>query len=138
MTKLNEDERDLLRWLVDSMIPADEACSMPSAADPAIFPAILMAIEAQPISLTALLSQASLVRGAGGCCDRLVQDLKGRHGAEFSALLTALAHGYYRDDRVMRALGMEPRPPFPKGLDLAPGDWSVLEPVQQRAPIWRS
>ena len=44
---------------------------------------------------------------------------------------------YYRDDRVMRSLGMEPRPPFPKGYEVAQGDWSLLEPVKARDPFWR-
>jgi hypothetical protein len=33
---------------------------------------------------------------------------------------------YYRDDRVVRSLGLEPRPPHPKGHVLEDGDWSLL------------
>jgi len=44
---------------------------------------------------------------------------------------------YYRDDRVMESLGMEPRPPFPEGFEVEEGDWSMLEPVQRRGKIWR-
>jgi hypothetical protein len=44
---------------------------------------------------------------------------------------------YYRDDRVMRALGMEIRPPFPKGFEVEQGDWSLLEPVRARPPFFR-
>jgi hypothetical protein len=44
---------------------------------------------------------------------------------------------YYRDDRVMRALGQEPRSPFPKGHVVEQGDWSLLDPVKNRAPFWR-
>ncbi|MGH7054344.1 MAG: hypothetical protein ACREFK_16060 [Stellaceae bacterium] len=32
----------------------------------------------------------------------------------------------------MRSLGMEPRPPYPKGFEVESGDWSLLDPV--RAP----
>ena len=35
---------------------------------------------------------------------------------------------YYRDDRVMVSLGLEARPPFPKGHVLEQGDWSLLRP----------
>ena len=44
---------------------------------------------------------------------------------------------YYRDDRVMISLGMEPRAPFPKGHDLPQGDWALLDPVRKRGKIWR-
>jgi hypothetical protein len=44
---------------------------------------------------------------------------------------------YYRDDRVMRSLGMEVRPPFPKGFEVEQGDWSLLDPVRARQPFFR-
>jgi hypothetical protein len=42
---------------------------------------------------------------------------------------------YYRDDRVMVSLGLEARPPFPKGYVLEQGDWSLLDPVRARKPF---
>jgi hypothetical protein len=45
---------------------------------------------------------------------------------------------YYRDDRVMVSLGLEARPPFPKGHVLEQGDWSLLDSVRARKPFWRS
>ncbi len=44
---------------------------------------------------------------------------------------------YYRDDRVIRSLGLEPGPPFPKGYTVEQGDWSLLEAVRNRPPMWR-
>ena len=44
---------------------------------------------------------------------------------------------YYRDDRVLRALGHEARPPFPKGYAVEQGDWSLVDAVRSRAPFWR-
>ena len=44
---------------------------------------------------------------------------------------------YYRDDRVLLALGLEARAPFPKGYTLEQGDWSLLDAVRHRAPFWR-
>jgi hypothetical protein len=44
---------------------------------------------------------------------------------------------YYRDDRVMRSLGMEPRPLFPKGFEVEQGDWSLLDPVRARPTLYR-
>lgn len=44
---------------------------------------------------------------------------------------------YYQDDRVMLALGLEPRAPAPKGFDAYAGDFSLVEPVVARGEIWR-
>ncbi len=44
---------------------------------------------------------------------------------------------YYRDDRVMRSLDMELRPPFPGGFTVEQGDWSLLDPVRSRPKLWR-
>ena len=44
---------------------------------------------------------------------------------------------YYRDDRVMRSLGLETRPPFPLGRTLPQGDWSLLDPVRVRPKFYR-
>ena len=44
---------------------------------------------------------------------------------------------YYQDDRVLAALGMEARPPFPKGYEMPSGDLSLLVPVRGRGAIYR-
>ena len=44
---------------------------------------------------------------------------------------------YYRDDRVMRSLGLEVRPPYPKGFEVEQGDWSLLDPVRARPKLYR-
>jgi hypothetical protein len=52
--------------------------------------------------------------------------LLGREGPAVVALgRAAVLQCYYRDDRVMRTLGLEPRPPYPKGRVLEQGDWSL-------------
>lgn len=44
---------------------------------------------------------------------------------------------YYQHPRVLEALGVEPRPPHPKGYDLEPGDLSALERVRARGRLYR-
>lgn len=44
---------------------------------------------------------------------------------------------YYQDDRVMLAIGLEPRPPAPKGHEAYAGDFSLVNPVVARGSIWR-
>ena len=63
--------------------------------------------------------------------------LLGRDGAEIMALGRAVLQCYYRDDRVVRSLGLEPRAPYPKGHVLEQGDWSLLDAVRGRPRMWR-
>jgi hypothetical protein len=58
-------------------------------------------------------------------------------GPAVATLIRVVLQCYYRDDRVLRSLGLELRPPFPKGYTLEQGDWSLLDPVKARAPMWR-
>jgi hypothetical protein len=44
---------------------------------------------------------------------------------------------YYQHPRVLEALGVDPRPPHPKGYDLEPGDLSALERVRARGRLYR-
>ena len=60
-----------------------------------------------------------------------------RRGPVATALGRAVLQCYYRDDRVLSALGLEPRAPFPKGHALPSGDWSLLDVVRQRPRMWR-
>ena len=53
------------------------------------------------------------------------------------AMVNATVQCYYRDDRVMRSLDMEARPPFPKGFDVEQGDWTLLDPVRSRPKLYR-
>jgi hypothetical protein len=63
--------------------------------------------------------------------------LRATGGPDVAALSRVVLLCYYRDDRVMRSLGQEPRPPFPKGHVVEQGDWSLLDPVKRRAPFYR-
>lgn len=53
------------------------------------------------------------------------------------ALGRVILGAYYRDDRVLLALGLEARAPFPKGYVLEQGDWSLLDTVRRRPAFWR-
>ena len=61
-------------------------------------------------------------------------------GGEDPALIAlgrAVLQCYYRDDRVMRAVGLEPRAPFPQGHALEQGEWALLDAVRGRPRMWR-
>ncbi len=44
---------------------------------------------------------------------------------------------YYQDDRVLAAIGLEARPPFPQGYEVAAGDTDLLGPVRRRGSLVR-
>jgi len=59
----------------------------------------------------------------------------------FAVFVVQSAARYYQHDRVLIAIGLEPRAPFPLGNDIPEGDWSLLDPVRARAaargPLYR-
>jgi hypothetical protein len=127
---LTRDARKTLAALVGAMIPASDEYDVPSASDPVIFADILNTAAA----ILPLLGPAveELVAGTD-----LVEALRASHAELVPPLVAVVAQCYYRDDRVMTSLGMEPRAPFPDGFDLEDGDWSLLDPVRKRAAMYR-
>ncbi|MEM7410498.1 MAG: gluconate 2-dehydrogenase subunit 3 family protein [Myxococcota bacterium] len=66
--------------------------------------------------------------------------LRGFDAADPGALGGLVFHTYavyYQEPRVMEALGLEGRAPFPKGYALETGDLSGLEAVRARGPRYR-
>lgn len=52
-------------------------------------------------------------------------------------LLFLVMTGYYREPRVLAALGLEDRPPFPKGHAVAESDFPLLDAVRRRGRRYR-
>jgi hypothetical protein len=56
----------------------------------------------------------------------------------FSYALVPHAYvGYYQQDAVLEAIGVEPRPPHPQGYEVAPTDLSMLASVRERGARYR-
>ncbi|HMN79165.1 MAG TPA: hypothetical protein PKA20_04450 [Burkholderiaceae bacterium] len=140
---LSAGERCALRALAGTMIPASARYGVPSADDEAIFADIEASLGRDGDAVRQALAQ--LEAPAGRPFDALAPDerlpatlrLRDSEPALADALVAAVVRCYYRDDRVMRSIGMEPRPPYPQGHEVEQGDWSLLEPVRARGPIWR-
>ena len=128
---LSDTARATLAALVGAMIPASEEYSVPGAGDPEIFNDILKTAAALLPLLAAAVEPLDATR------TDLVDAFGSAHADLFPALVGIVAQCYYRDDRVMASLDMEPRPPFPDGFDVEDGDWSLLDPVRKRAPMYR-
>ena len=140
---LTEAEARDLRALVAVMIPASGTYGVPGADDELIFADILGSLERDTAEArTALRLLARLAGGAFAALAparraEVAATFKRDGGAPLFALNRVVLLCYYRDDRVMRSLGQEPRPPFPKGHEVEQGDWSLLDPVRRRAPFYR-
>jgi hypothetical protein len=133
MPNLSEADLGQLQRLAGCMIPAAPAYGAPGADDPAIFADIASVLQQSPAPLDGLIADLA----AASLDEAQVGELRQRHGAAFAMVIMALAQCYYRDDRVMRSLGLEARPPAPLGHKINEGDWSLLDDVRGRARIWR-
>jgi len=137
-----EQVRDL-RTLAGTIIPSSVAYDVPGADDEKIFNDILRSLERDRDDICRALAQ--LVTLAGGAFAELGPERRAEvaagfreaGGAPLAALVRVVLLCYYRDDRVMRSLGQEPRPPFPKGHVVEQGDCSLLDPVRARPPMYR-
>ena len=142
-TTLTDAEARDLRALVALMIPASTTYKVPGADDDLIFADILKSLERDTDDVRTALGQLATLSGgsfAGLAANRRAEvaaAFKDQGGAPLFALNRVVLLCYYRDDRVMRSLGQEPRSPFPKGHVVEQGDWSLLDPVKKRAPIYR-
>ena len=67
----------------------------------------------------------------------LVLALETSHPALIPTLAFHVYVAYYQHPRVVEALGLEARPPHPKGYEMAPNDLRLLDPVRQRGKIYR-
>ena len=134
---LTEPEKRLLCRVAGYMIPASAAHQMPAASDDVIFTDIIASLGRDgPAVRQALVCIETLVGTAGEIGGALAQ-FRRLHPKLAATLSMIVAQCYYRDDRVMRAIGMEPRPPFPKGFQVEPGDLSLLDAVRARGAIYR-
>ena len=136
-------ELEILGDVAGTMIPADNGVGMPGASDPMILADIAKSAGRDlPLIRTALAGIDKRAGGAFASLDRarreaLINDWYASGGAAAAALGRAILAAYYRDNRVLRALGHEARAPFPKGHEVEQGDWSLLDPVKRRAAFWR-
>jgi hypothetical protein len=142
-TGLSPAEARDLRRIAGIMIPADATYRVPGADDPAIFADIADTLGRDTSEVRAALAALSdLAGGSFGDLDdaraeTLAMRLLARSEAPVRVLGRVVLAAYYRDDRVVAALGREARPPFPKGHVLPDGDWSLLDAVKGRPQLWR-
>ena len=140
---LTPAQRDDLRIIAGMMIPESAEYNVPGADDAAVQADILATMGRDTPTVRAALD--SIARLAGLPLAQLddtgrnavAKEFRASGGAAAATLIRVILQCYYRDDRVLRSLNLELRPPFPRGYELEQGDWSLLDPVKARPPMWR-
>jgi hypothetical protein len=140
---LTPRQRENLRTIAAMIIPASDEYKVPGADDAAIQADILATLGRDTKLVAAALDR--LADLAGGSLAELDADRRDAAamlfrkcgGAPAATLVRVVLQCYYRDDRVLRSLGLELRAPFPKGHVLPDGDWSLLDPVKARGGTLR-
>jgi hypothetical protein len=141
--ELTAAHRNDLRTVAAMIIPASDEYKVPGADDPAIQADMLATLGRD----TAMVRQAldHLARLAGQPLadldaaqrDAVANEFRASGGPAAAVLVRVVLQCYYRDDRVLRSLGLELRAPFPKGYVLNQGDWALLDPVKARPATLR-
>ena len=140
---LTPAQRDDLRVVSAMMIPASAEYDVPGADDGAIQADIMATLSrdtrrvGEALDHLARLAGTPLAQLDQARRDAVAKEFRSSGGTAAATLIRVVLQCYYRDDRVLRSLGLELRPPFPKGHALEQGDWSLLEPVKARPSMWR-
>ena len=140
---LSPRQRGDLRVIAAMMIPASAEYKAPGADDAAIQADILATVGrdtrlvAEALDHLARLAGVPLAELDAARRDAVAREFRATGGAAAAILVRVVLQCYYRDDRVLRSLGLELRPPFPQGYTLEQGDWSLLEQVKARPSMWR-
>lgn len=141
--ELTSSQRDDLRTIAGLMIPASAEYDVPGADDPAVQADIIATLGRDLSAVRAALDHlARLAELPLAALDArrlgaVVTEFRAAGGVPAAALSRVVLQCYYRDDRVLKSLDLEPRAPFPTGYPLEQGDWSLLDVVKTRAPMWR-
>jgi len=149
-SSFSPDERRTLSSVLDEIIPPSPDGSLPGAGELGLARHVEQVVERTPelgpLVVRGLAALDEMARGRGS------PRFAALSGEERVAALGALAAtqpqflpslifhaylGYYQAPRVLEGLGLEPRPPFPRGHVVEPGDLGLLDPVRRRPKMYR-
>ena len=143
--RFSRAQKELVAFVAGAIIPEDTAQGMPGANSPQVLQDILHTSERQSLELCEYVEAVS--KEVAGCGFQDLDTVQMRELANYLANSNVqevqgfeglVVQCYYRDDRVLAALGMEARAPFPQGYEVAAGDWELLDTVKRRPPFYRA
>ena len=140
-----------LTAVLDEIIPPSADGRLPGAGAIGLARHVRQAIERSPGQWAAIgrglaaLDELAQARGADGFAalvgrDRLevLKELEAKDAGFMPGLIFHTYTGYYLSSRVVEALGLEARPLHPLGYEMEPNDFTLLDGVRQRPPLYRS
>jgi DNA-binding phage protein len=136
-------QREDLRVVAGMIIPASVEYAVPGADDATIQADILATLGRDAELIRDALDHLARLAGmplanlAETAREAVATQFRASGGPAAATLTRVVLQCYYRDDRVLRSLGLELRAPFPQGYALEQGDWSLLDPVKARPSMWR-
>jgi len=142
-TGLTPAQRDDLRTIAGMMIPESAEYRVPGADDQRIQADIIATLGRDTARMREALDHIARLAGKPLAAldaetrEAVAREFRASGGAAAATLARVILQCYYRDDRVLKSLNLELRPPFPLGHTLEQGDWSLLDPVKARPSSWR-
>lgn len=142
---LSPADRRVLAGVLDALIPPSEDGRMPGAGATGVTAHVegvlgtlpdLRAMVVDGLHELDVQARAQHGRPFVECSDAERTALVATQGFAY-ALIPHTYVGYYQQDAVLEAIGMEARPPHPKGYTIVENDLSLLEPVKQRSKRYR-
>jgi hypothetical protein len=145
---LNAAQRSVLAAVLDAIVPPSADGRLPGAGEIGLAPAIEQQLGAMCVFTARgidALDALARERGAAGFAALAAAERKevlDTHAAADPGFLPGLVFqiysAYYQHPRVLVGLGLEPRPPHPKGYALEQPDLdALLAPVRARAKLYR-
>ena len=89
-------------------------------------------------ALAAERGAASFAQLAASERAEVLHEAASRHPGLLEGLVFHTYTSYYQQPQVVEALGLEARPPYPKGYELEPGDLGGLDAVRSGPPRYRA
>ena len=139
----SQETRSLLRRIAILLIPKSEEHEIPGGNDDAIFSHFLELAGPNSANITQYLFdlQKKSIDKYGDSFLKLQnnQQIAMLHTCPnlLEVLMPHIAFAYYQDPRILSALSLKDSPPFPGGNVAEEGDWSLLDPVRKRKPLYR-
>ena len=144
------EQEDVLRALLDEVIPPSPDGRLPGAGALDLIGHVARTVRQTPMLAPVVEYGLSAIAELAGT--RSPDGWAGLSRAARSALLAEFAagdqlfmpallflaySGYYQHPRVVEALGLEARPPHPKGYAMEAFDTTLLDAVRRRGKIYR-
>jgi Gluconate 2-dehydrogenase subunit 3 len=141
----SENQKRTLASVLDEIIPPSGDGRFPGAGQIGLADYVEEALKKTP-DLSAMIAQGlselddlARCRNAPGFA-ALSREDRLRLLNEWGFVLPLTVHvytGYYQHAQVVEALGLEARPPHPKGYEVKPNDLTLLDAVRRRPKLYR-